>query len=315
MNWKSIIATAIVTGLVTIGTGMALFWFQKEKIEITYNSIQSFPFDDEKSKLFIEQIEIINSGDKIAENVIFLARYKDAIIQRHKISVDFAIPYNETANNSSVSLNISLLNPGEKITISVLYQSASSTKADITLRAKGALGKEIGKSNKNSESFVILPLIAAYMGLFAAFLVNKRGRSLFKSVLKNGPIAILAQDRQREIFASKFALLGNASKARYYLNIQERLTYWSEADVLGAEAISSETSDDHRQEIVAVLKEIVEQVNIAPTSKAIVLFNIAKIIKNSSGIEESFEPYIDRAKKIDAEEIERRVKIDRSFAT
>ncbi|WP_296591428.1 hypothetical protein [Methylophaga sp.] len=64
MNWKSIIATALITGIVTVATGMFLFWWQSEKSELTYNSIQSIPFDDSDNKLFIQQVEIFNSGDK-----------------------------------------------------------------------------------------------------------------------------------------------------------------------------------------------------------------------------------------------------------
>ena len=67
MNWKSIIATALVTGLVTVLTGMTLFWWQTEKSELTYNSIQSIPFDEPSNSLFIQQVEIKNSGDKVIE--------------------------------------------------------------------------------------------------------------------------------------------------------------------------------------------------------------------------------------------------------
>jgi len=63
MNWKSIITTALLTGVVTIATGMLLFWWQTEKFELTYNSILSIPFDDASNTLFIQQIEIKYSGE------------------------------------------------------------------------------------------------------------------------------------------------------------------------------------------------------------------------------------------------------------
>lgn len=76
MNWKSIIATALITGVVTIATGMLLFWWQAEKTELTYNSIQSIPFDDSNNKLFIQQVEITNSGDRVVEDVVFVLSFQ-----------------------------------------------------------------------------------------------------------------------------------------------------------------------------------------------------------------------------------------------
>ena len=46
MNWKSIIATALVTGIVTLVTTALLFWWQEKSPRLIYASTRSIPFDE-----------------------------------------------------------------------------------------------------------------------------------------------------------------------------------------------------------------------------------------------------------------------------
>ncbi|MDO9391375.1 MAG: hypothetical protein Q7U71_06340, partial [bacterium] len=181
MNWKSIFITAVVTGVVTIATGTFLYWVQTEKPQLTYNSIQSIPFDDVSNKLFIQQIEIKNTGNKTAEEIVLMIKFTDEVIQKSQITIDNAIPNQKIINDKYIQLNITNLNPGEGAKISVLYQSscAQSNGASISLRAKGITGKSIGTGQKDSKMPIWISLIAAYAGVIAFFLPIKRVKYLF----------------------------------------------------------------------------------------------------------------------------------------
>ena len=80
MNWKSIIVTALITGLVTVVTGTILFWWQNKEPELTYNYIKSIPFEDSGNKVFIQQFEITNSGDETAENISLSITFPESTI-------------------------------------------------------------------------------------------------------------------------------------------------------------------------------------------------------------------------------------------
>jgi hypothetical protein len=313
MNWKSIIATALITGIVTIATGMLLFWWQAEKAELTYNSIQSIPFDDASNKLFIQQIEINNSGDKPVENVVLIISFTDEIIQKSKITIDSTISHETTKNEKTIELNIESLNPKENANISVLYQSPklSSTGAKISLRAKGITGKLIGSSKKGSKESILIALFAAYAGIFGFFLSSKRGRTMLPFIAKSLILGKSLGDNQKDIIASILSMYGYPDKAKEYLCSGTNRQYWVEADLLAAEAILGD--EKTKNDIVKVLLVISELPNIAKSSKAITYYNIARLTRTLSNNDERTEEYLELAKKLDKSEVEDRLMRDPVF--
>ena len=63
MNWKLILVTAVVTGAVTVVAGQILIWTQSKEPRLIYNSVLSEPFVEENYSRYIQQIDIVNSGD------------------------------------------------------------------------------------------------------------------------------------------------------------------------------------------------------------------------------------------------------------
>lgn len=47
MNWKSMLISALITGIVTAVTGSILIWVQSKEPNLTYDSILSEPFVEE----------------------------------------------------------------------------------------------------------------------------------------------------------------------------------------------------------------------------------------------------------------------------
>ena len=315
MNWKSIIATALITGVVTISTGMLLFWWQSDKTELTYNSIQSIPFDDSNNKLQIQQIEISNSGDKVVEDVIFVLTFSNEKIQKSKISIDNAISHQKKSDDTSIELKIDSLNPQEGASISVLFQSANATASGgaVSLRGKGVVGKVIGSSDKNNRATIIISLMAAYAGIFAFLLSTKIGRRalpiIVKSLIMGRPLKSMGE--QKNVIASILSMYGYPDKAKEYLQSESSRKYWVEADLLASEAINAD--EKTKSDTINILKQLSNVDSIAEGSRAVIYYNIARIAKVYDGDSSCINEYLELAKKLDKKEVERRMNIDPIF--
>lgn len=315
MNWKSIIATALITGVVTIVTGMFLFWWQSEKSELTYNSIKSIPFDDSSNKLFIQQIEIKNSGGKPVEDVVLLLSFSNETIEKSKISIDQAISHSKEVKDKSIKLIIDSLNPDEGANVSILYQSniELSSGASISLRAKGVKGKLIGSSKKQGKEFLGIALAAAYAGIFAFMLSTKRGRKILPLLVKSMILGrSLSIGEQKYAIASLLSMYGYPEKAKDYLDAGVSRKYWVEADLLASEAING--SEDLKKNTINILERVSEIPNINISSKAVVIYNIARLYK-SLGADNEADEKLKSAKNLDKTEVEGRLMFDPIFAT
>ena len=317
MNWKSIIATALVTGIVTILTGMLLYWWQSEKLELTYNSIQSIPFDDSSNLLFIQQIEIQNSGDKPIDDIVLAISFTDEIIEKSRIVIDKAISHKKESDIKSITLKIDSLNPNEGANISVLFKSNTSysTGAAISLRGKGVSGKLIGSDKEKShKELLLIALVAAYAGIFSFFLSTKRGRTMLPIIIKSLILGrFAASDDQKYVIASALSMYGYPEKAKDYLKSTSNRQYWVEADLLAAEALNGD--EKLRRDTIKILTTISEIPNIVSSSKAITLYNIARLlhVETPNG-KESIE-YLTIAKQIKESVIQERLSKDPVFLT
>ncbi len=312
MNWKSILATAFITGIVTIATGMLLFWWQTEKPELTYNSIRSIPFDDASNKLFIQQVEIKNSGDKPAEDVVLVISLTDEIIEKSRVTIDSAISHQKAVDKNSIQLKIDSLNPQEGASVTLLYQSTKtkSSGAAVSLRAKGITGRLIGSNIKGKTESIWIALIAAYGGIAAFILSTKKGRVMLpfvaKSLLTGQPI-----ESQKNIIASTLSMYGYPEKAKEYLNSEANRQYWVEADLLSSEAINGD--EKLKKDTIQILLKICKIKNMSESSRAIAYYNISRIYKSLGDDNDKIDEYLNLAKAIDKKKIEDRLSHDPVF--
>lgn len=100
-------------------------------------------------------------------------------------------------------------------------------------------------------------------------------------------------------------------KAKEYLQSGIARQYWVEADLLASEAIASD--DKVKRDTIEILKQISDLDVIFDSSKAIVFYNVARIVKsgNINGLDANY--YLDLAKDLDKREITKRIKIDPVF--
>lgn len=314
MNWKSIIATAMITGAVTVITGMILFWWQSDKSELTYNSIQSIPFDDASNSLYIQQVEIRNSGDKPVDDVILSISFTEEVIEKSRIVINKAISHKKESNENSITLRIDSLNPNEGANVSVLYKSnsSSSSGAAISLRGKGVTGKLIGSSENSEKILLLIALIAAYTGMFSVFISTKGGRHVLPLIVKGLLFKESIGGDQKHEIASALSLYGYPEKAREYLNSSADRQYWVEADLLAAEALIGD--EKLKKDTIKILIMITDIPNIVSTSKAIAFYNIARIHKSLRTGDETVNEYLNLAIELDKPLINSRVSRDPVFS-
>lgn len=312
MNWKSIIVTALITGLVTVITGAILFWWQAKEPELTYNYIKSIPFDDSGNQVFIQQFEITNSGNETAENISLSITFPESQINKSNLRIDNAIKHIKKIEDNVMLLTIESLNPSEGLSLSVMLQGKTKTLSDpiVSLRAKGITGEKVGAKKNELSSAIGIALVAAYAGIFAFMFRNKRFREnipMVISMLLRGKS--FSGNSQKDVIASLLSMYGFTEKAKEYLNFGNSRQYWVEADLIAAEAIA--TNDETKQKMLLVLIHLSEMKEIASSSRAIIFYNIARIHKTLGSDEANF--FLEKAKEIDSKEIERRLNRDPIF--
>ena len=118
---------------------------------------------------------------------------------------------------------------------------------------------------------------------------------------------LIGRGSQAANFKSICQMHGLDSRAARYSTVR-RVTYYAEADRLGDEAVQSENAQT-TSEIKKVLIGICAMPNINEGSKAIVLYNLARIAAKE-GNDTEVEAYVAHAKTISPEEIDGRIRID-----
>ena len=220
------------------------------------------------------------------------------------------ISHSKEVDDKSVKLNIDSLNPNEGATVSVLYKSNSdsSSGAAISLRAKGVKGSLIGSSKNQNKEFIGIALAAAYTGILAFFISTKRWREILPILAKNIILGrSLSIGEQKNTIASLLSMYGYPDKAKDYLDTGVSRQYWVEADLLASEAING--NEELKSNTINILRRVSEIPNINTRSKAIVLYNIARLHK-SLGADGESDEVIKSAKELDKSEVENRLIFD-----
>lgn len=310
MNWKSIIATALVTGVVTVITGLLLFYVQLREPKLVYSVEQTIPFQGDREALSIQHVLIRNDGKKSAADVVVDVRVPGGKIKERRVQVASSLPFKEEKSDDSHRFEAKSLNPGETVKISLMTAGVLDSQLNpvVSLRADGVTGERLEQEQKKGLSETILPaVVAAYAGLLAAFLSSKRYRVAIFSISK-GLITgkgLAPSKEQNEVIASLFALKGLVDEAEYYLAVRKGCSYWSEADLIAAKAIAC--NDTQRaNKYKEVLVDLLEYAEIATSSQAVLHYNIARLCKSLARNDEAQE-FLKKARSIDRELVEKRL--------
>ena len=188
MKWLSIAASALITGIVTLGLGWIYSIIQAKQPELLYRSSVSKPFVQGTATTFIQQIDVINTGDTSLEDVSFNVKIPKTKIIKHQIIAKPNLTYvNYRITHDSAAFVVPTLHTGESIKLALMLSSNVEYEfnPDIHLRSKNVLGNPEKISNPK-ESLRWLSLIMAYVGAITAalsFLVLRGGlRNFFRNL-------------------------------------------------------------------------------------------------------------------------------------
>ena len=309
MNWKSILISALTTGAATLATGLFLFWLQSKEPRLIYSSILSEPFIEENYSRYIQQIDIINSGDTFLENINFSIAFPNARITDHGVKIDPTIPYKKEVEENLIKLNIDSLNEDESVRVSLILVATENkiVKPNISLRANNAKGQPDDKGKKGDVFPIAIALISAYIGLIAALLSTRTGRNAFQRVARIFFLRDFSGE-QVNVIASALAISGLSDRAKEMLYPPLSRRYWVEADLLTSEAISS-GDQVIREKMLAALRILVINDDMAPSSRAIIMCNIARILEVSGSTNEAIKA-LESGKRFSKRTLEARLKLD-----
>ena len=85
VNWKQILFSILITGIVSLIVGMLLFHYQNKDPVLTYSLQEGIPFESDSESIIIYNLIITNDGKKIIEDVTNTITFKGDIIDEKKI--------------------------------------------------------------------------------------------------------------------------------------------------------------------------------------------------------------------------------------
>lgn len=159
VKWKDVITGATITLLVTILGGIIVYYLTKEeKIEknedLRYKIESPVSFEGSGSKLSISNIILENTGAKKAENVKIEIHSGSKNISEAKASSSLGGTINSEQakiTDGKVNFSIPTLLPEERISISLLLNTASLSKPDVTIRSDSSVAKPSTPSKLESK--------------------------------------------------------------------------------------------------------------------------------------------------------------------
>ena len=323
INWTQIIVTAVLTGLVTIITGMILFNLQTNKPKLTFDAPETSPFQGTGKNFAIYNVTISNTGGTNIGNVVGVIQIPDSSLDEIKVTAAPSLNYKTNITSGTLTVDIPDLNPTESLTVSILAtsQSEMNKSPDVSVRGTGIIGEKKTSSDNaplKTEPFSFFVLIVATLVSGISAFSSVIGRRVSSITIAGLTIPIPGgggnvisgkhSDDQNKVFAYLCGLHGLVEDVDKYLLRQGDTAYWSEADRFGTLAILSPNSDEAEKR-KKVLIDLLKYANMAGLSEAIVQYNIARIAFAQNNIEEA-KKHLLTAKKNGGKLIETRLEME-----
>ena len=311
VNWKQILVTALITGIITVGAGMLINHFQTREPRLVYSAEDTLPFEGPLENLAIYHVKIENSGKKIVEDVVCQLSFSTGIIQQNRVVLEPSITANEIVSDSVYRLELPNLNPGESAASSILVSSKDQLpdRPEISLRSKGVTGVEASEKIGSGLNWIVIVLSTITMFAATYFLIRttRLTRRLGLTFLEDFDES-RHDDDQRQILSYLCGIHKLNEEVERYLNMSSETSYWAESDRFAMLAVGNPTGEQATK-YKSVLEDLLIYGTIAQKSGGIIHYNIARIAKSQTNDEEANE-HLKEAKKIIPKLVETRVKLD-----
>ncbi len=315
-NWKTIIISAVITGFITLLTTLAINYLSSKKSKLSYVTQTSIPFQKDSSNVRIYNLELLNEGEDIIENIKGQIKFKGQSITNYKLTNSPVLAIQDSLTIDSYQIQIASLNPAEKITMSFLI--ASSNQVDslpkVDFRAKGLFANIKAAGETKEEELPLYKLllfaISIAVALSSVLLAYIRKRFKFNQYDNNYDDEYHSDD-QNKIIAYLCGIHGLTNELTRYLDQKTDVSYWSEADYFGNISLSH-PQDPNNNKRLLVLLDLINYARVTKVSIGIICYNIAKIYK-ALGDSTKSDEYLEKAKLIIPKRINKRLSIDKLF--
>lgn len=282
INWRYILLSTIVTGIMTIVTGVLLSYIQNREPKLVYMVSDTSPFRGTDKNFAIYNLSISNSGGKAISNVVSTIKVPLASFDDAEITAPETLKVNRADIKDGLEFSVSELNPKEMIEISVLVSSQAELpkRPNVAVRGSGQTGlpKTSQQKTKFGAPALVSAIVGAYSGMFLMFLMLfAKRKTLLKdliSILGRGTVS----SNQNEIFVYLCSIHGLTNDVNEYLSVRREILYRTESDRFATIALDNPFSEEAEKR-KKILEQLIEFApHMATSSRAIVHFNIARIL-------------------------------------
>jgi|GEM_PF-2439585 len=187
-----IILTALVTGAITMVNTLLIDYCTSRKSSLSYCTQISQPFEKDSLQLRIYNMELLNDGDEMVEDIKGVIQFEQQQVVAFKLKGPPTLTIRDSLAANACNLSVASLNPLEKIAMNFLVAGtpAGSTLPLVDIRAKGisAIGK--GCSAWKGRPFPLYAMLLVAVAMAAvvhAFLLGcwaaiKRPGSIHKHI-------------------------------------------------------------------------------------------------------------------------------------
>ena len=293
INWRQLVATAFITGAVTVATGMVLFNLQTREPKLTFEAPATNPFRGTGQNFATYNVTIANRGAAPIDNVRAVIEVPSSHFEDYRITAPAALDYEHSLEGGGLVVLIPQLNPRESVITSVLATSEGTlpNSPQVSVRGSGLVGERIVTGQNASLfgarpwSFLITAMAAAYSGLLS-LLVITRFAPFLSFFGFNIPFIHRHSGEQNEVLAYLCGKHGLIEDVQNYLSRSGRTSYWAEADRHAA-IVEAGESCEKAESRKALLTDLLTYARIAYLSKSIIKFSIARISYAQGNYEEA----------------------------
>jgi len=165
--WHQVLISSLVTAIFSLVVGILTFYYTSKSPRLPYTIFPVSEYRTQNKALTIYNIQIENSGNKEAEDVMVAF-----VLPVGTQVVDFKIEPSSKAITHTVDnqqdlskavFRFPLLNPQESVKFSFLSENATPGNIEVSLRAKGVIGESRKITTTSSRDVISSPPILVWI--------------------------------------------------------------------------------------------------------------------------------------------------------
>lgn len=268
---KTLVFPAILSLIVSVAGGIAVFRATDKKAGLNYNVDTSAVFTGQTKNISIVNVMVSNPEQKEVEDVRVVIPIEKTQLTEYKVVGIQSSAYSQSSDAKQIEIKVPYLNPRESFSIQVLLSPNSSnfslSNDKVIVREKGVETSlsSVNQGNKFSE---VLPL---FVGALLSLVVLSITR-FFPSLLYTSKHS----DDQRDVMAYILGANGFYEEASHFRNIERDTSYWALSDYLAERCIES-GDKDKIQRGIKCLSDLLSYARMSDTSELLIHYNLARL--------------------------------------